>query len=148
MSDLRFSRRWLWRMVSSVKLCRVVLVRTSISEELIASIMTVKSVSELGTTLAAIINWNTLSLSIVQLLLLTVFLACWLFSPWWYRGYVPLKRRFLQEPHGVTSQKTAFFEERNVCLQSHRLDTEGHACDPRVTSRFFLSQKAVAVRIW
>jgi hypothetical protein len=25
--------------------------------------------------------------------------------PWWWRGYVPPKGRFLQGPHGVTSQK-------------------------------------------
>jgi hypothetical protein len=25
------------------------------------------------------------------------------FSPWWWRRYVPLKRRLLQEPHGVIS---------------------------------------------
>jgi hypothetical protein len=30
-------------------------------------------------------------------------------SPWWRRRQVPPKRRFLQEPHGVTSQKTQFF---------------------------------------
>jgi hypothetical protein len=30
-------------------------------------------------------------------------------SPWWWRCYIPPKRRFLQEPHGITSQKTAFF---------------------------------------
>jgi hypothetical protein len=30
-------------------------------------------------------------------------------SPWWRRRQVPLKRRFLQEPHGVTTQKTPFF---------------------------------------
>jgi hypothetical protein len=30
-------------------------------------------------------------------------------SCWWLRCYVPPKCRFLQEPHGVTSQKTAFF---------------------------------------
>jgi hypothetical protein len=29
-------------------------------------------------------------------------------SPWWRRHYVPPKHRFLQEPHDVTSQKTAF----------------------------------------
>jgi hypothetical protein len=28
---------------------------------------------------------------------------------WWWRRYVPPKRQFLQEPHGVTSQKTPFF---------------------------------------
>jgi hypothetical protein len=30
-------------------------------------------------------------------------------SPWWRRRQVPPRRRFLQEPHGVTSQKTTFF---------------------------------------
>jgi hypothetical protein len=30
-------------------------------------------------------------------------------SPWWRRRQVPPKRRFLQEPHGVTTQKTQFF---------------------------------------
>jgi hypothetical protein len=29
--------------------------------------------------------------------------------PWWWRQYVLPKRRFLQEPHGDTFQKTAFF---------------------------------------
>jgi hypothetical protein len=33
----------------------------------------------------------------------------WFMSPWWLRRYVPPKHRFLQEKHGVTSQKTAFF---------------------------------------
>jgi hypothetical protein len=28
---------------------------------------------------------------------------------YYYYYYIPLKRRFLQEAHGVTSQKTAFF---------------------------------------
>jgi hypothetical protein len=30
-------------------------------------------------------------------------------SPWWRRRQVPPKRRFLQEPHGVTTQKTPSF---------------------------------------
>jgi hypothetical protein len=30
-------------------------------------------------------------------------------SPWWWRWYFPPKCWFLQEPHGVTSQRTAFF---------------------------------------
>jgi hypothetical protein len=30
-------------------------------------------------------------------------------SPWWWRRWVPPKLRFLQEPHGVTYQKTVFF---------------------------------------
>jgi hypothetical protein len=31
-------------------------------------------------------------------------------SPWWRRRQVPPKHRFLQEPHGVTTQKTPFLE--------------------------------------
>jgi hypothetical protein len=45
-------------------------------------------------------------------------------SHWWWRRYVPLKRRFLHEPHGLTFQKTTFFniflfhciKWRNYCL--------------------------------
>jgi hypothetical protein len=29
---------------------------------------------------------------------------------WWWRRYVPPKHQFLQEPHGVTSQQTAFYK--------------------------------------
>jgi hypothetical protein len=38
-----------------------------------------------------------------------LFLAHRFLSSWWWRSYIPPKRLFLQEPHGVTSQKTAFF---------------------------------------
>jgi hypothetical protein len=41
--------------------------------------------------------------------LTTLFLVHRFLSPWWWRPKVPPKRRFLQEPHDVTSQKTAFF---------------------------------------
>jgi hypothetical protein len=36
-------------------------------------------------------------------------------SPWWRRRQVPPKRRFLQEPHGVTTQKTPFFLLLSIC---------------------------------
>jgi hypothetical protein len=39
-------------------------------------------------------------------LLLTSFLAPRFFLPWWSGRYVPAIRRVLQEPHGVTPQKT------------------------------------------
>jgi hypothetical protein len=58
-------------------------------EEHFASIIRVKRISELGTTVAGISNctrWEGLLTHIV-----------------------PPKPRFSQEPHGVTSQKTAFF---------------------------------------
>jgi hypothetical protein len=38
-----------------------------------------------------------------------MFLVHRFFSPWGWRRYVPPKRRLLQEPHSVTSQKMAFF---------------------------------------
>jgi hypothetical protein len=41
--------------------------------------------------------------------LLTLVLRWQIFLPWWWRRYVPPKRRFTQDLHGATSQKTAFF---------------------------------------
>jgi hypothetical protein len=43
-----------------------------------------------------------------------LFLVHRFLSPWWRRRQVPPKRRFLQEPHGVTTQKTPFFLWRTV----------------------------------
>jgi hypothetical protein len=48
---------------------------------------------ELGAVLAVTSNWSTL----------------WFLSPSRWRWYVPTKNWFLQELHGVMSQKTAFF---------------------------------------
>jgi hypothetical protein len=39
-----------------------------------------------------------------------LFLVHRFLSPWWRRRQVPPKRRFLQEPHGITTQKTQFFK--------------------------------------
>jgi hypothetical protein len=63
-------------------LSSVTLVRTDVSEELSDSLIRVTRIGELGTTLAV------------------------------RRLQVPPKRRFLQEPHGVTSQKIPFFISR------------------------------------
>jgi hypothetical protein len=52
--DLKFSRRWLWRMGSSGILRRVALVRTDFSEELSAYITRVTRIGEIGTTLSVI----------------------------------------------------------------------------------------------
>jgi hypothetical protein len=41
--------------------------------------------------------------------LLTLFLACSFFSSWWWRRYFPTTFQFLQEVHGITSQRTEFF---------------------------------------
>jgi hypothetical protein len=60
MWDLRFSRRWLWRMWSSGMLRRVDLVRTDVSQELSPSFIRVTRICEIGTTLAVTINRRTL----------------------------------------------------------------------------------------
>jgi hypothetical protein len=69
-------------MASSGMLRRVALVRTDVSEELSASFIRVTRIGELGTLVVGCEFRLTL--------------------------LVPPKRRFLQEPHGVTSQKTPF----------------------------------------
>jgi hypothetical protein len=79
-----------WRMMYSGMLRPVALVRTDISEELSASFIRVTRIGELGTMLAVTSNRRTLRRNT----------KCALSSP---------KRRFIQEPRGVTSQKTPFF---------------------------------------
>jgi hypothetical protein len=68
---------------------RVALERTDVSEELSASFIRVTRIGELGTMLAVTSNRRTLRRN----------------------------TREIQEPHGVTSQKTPFFTRR-VCLHS------------------------------
>jgi hypothetical protein len=46
---------------------------------------------------------------LLRLLVTATFLVHRFLSPWWWRRYDPSKRRFSQEPHGMTSQKTPFF---------------------------------------
>jgi hypothetical protein len=65
----------------------VALVRSDVSEECITSIIRVTTIGELGNTLAVTSNQSTL-LPVTD--------------------NVPPKCWFLQEPHGVTSQKTVF----------------------------------------
>jgi hypothetical protein len=87
-------------MVSSRILRHVALLRTDGSEELSASFIRVTRIGELGTTLAVTVGCY---------LQLAFFLVHRFLSPWWRRRWVPPKRRFLQEPHGVISQQTSFF---------------------------------------
>jgi hypothetical protein len=58
-----FQFPWLWRMPSSWMWCRVTLVTTYVSEGRIASIIKVKRISDLGTTLAVTSHRSTLSLT-------------------------------------------------------------------------------------
>jgi hypothetical protein len=74
-------------MASYVMLRLMALVRTDVSEELSASIIRVTRIGEVETTLAVTSKRRKLRRNKKS----------------------PLQRRFLQEPHGVTSQKTPFF---------------------------------------
>jgi hypothetical protein len=102
-----------WRMVYSGMLRRVAVVRSDVSEELSASFIRVTRIGEPGTTLAVTNNRpnHLVFLRSVRRLLVTASVVPdhRFLSPWWRRRYVPLKFRFLKEPHGVTSQKTPFF---------------------------------------
>jgi hypothetical protein len=77
---------------------RVALVRTHVSEERSASIMKVTRIGELGKTLAVTRNRRT------------------------------LKRGLLQEPHDVTSQRTALFIDTAVKISN--LNFEAIVCAP------------------
>jgi hypothetical protein len=101
-------------MASSGILHRVALVRTDVSEELSASIIRVTRIGELGTTVIVFLR------SVRWLLVTATFLVHRFLSPWWWRRYVSPKRRFLLEPHGVTSQKTPFLIEL-LCASSSKL---------------------------
>jgi hypothetical protein len=80
MQDLRFSRRWLCRMASSVMLRRVVLVRTEVSEEFSASFFRVKRIVRLETKLAVTSNRRTFRRNAKSQLAL--FLVHQFLSPW------------------------------------------------------------------
>jgi hypothetical protein len=110
-----------WGMASSGMLRRVALVRTDVSVELSASLIRVTRIGELETTLAVTINWRTLRrntkscylvfLRSVRRLLVTASILP--SSPFLVtlmkEATSSSKTSFLQEPYGVTSQKTPFF---------------------------------------
>jgi hypothetical protein len=84
---------------------RVALVRTNVSERRISSIIRVTRIGELEATLA--VSGNRSTLRRVRLLVpanvsISAILATLMMEN------DPPKRRFLQETHGVTSQKTPF----------------------------------------
>jgi hypothetical protein len=72
---------------------RVAVVRTDVSEELRASFIRVTKIGELGTTLvtASVVPSSPILVALMK------------------EALTSSRRRFLQEPHGVTSQKTPFF---------------------------------------
>jgi hypothetical protein len=75
------------------------LVRTVVSEELKAFIIRVTRIAELGRTSAVSSNRRTANIVPSSLILVTLIMEALRSS----------KSLFLQEPHGLTSQKTTFF---------------------------------------
>jgi hypothetical protein len=90
----------LWRMLCSGMLHHVALVRTHILEECSTSIIMVTRFSELEMLALTSNRTHTAKKYHVPIspILVTMMMEALL-----------LKSRFLQEPHGVTSQKTSFF---------------------------------------
>jgi hypothetical protein len=84
------------KLPSSAMLRRMALVRTDVPQELSASIIRVTRIGEIGSVSRLLVTANVVPSSPI---LITLMMG----------RHVPLKRRHLQEPHGVTSQKTAFF---------------------------------------
>jgi hypothetical protein len=54
--------------------------------------------------------------------------------PWRRRRYVPLKRRFTQDLHGATSQKTAFFLRLQLSVRYNLYEIKYH-CTEAFTTR-------------
>jgi hypothetical protein len=79
----------------------------SVFWDITASVIRVTRIGELGTTLAVTSSQTVLRRN-------TKSPARRFLSPWLWRRYVPPKHPFLQEPHGVTSQKTPFFKVTTV----------------------------------
>jgi 1,4-dihydroxy-2-naphthoate octaprenyltransferase len=92
---------------------RVSLLRTDISEERTASINRVTRIGELGTTIALTsyqkLYYDIVACSVLRLLVGANVVPTSSTLVTLMMEIVPLKRRLLQEPHGVTFHKTAFF---------------------------------------
>jgi hypothetical protein len=69
-------------------------------------------------TMKNAIFWDVTPRGSLRRFLVTTFPVNRFLSLWWWRRYVPPKRRFLQEPYGVTSQKMTLFKRQGVCFLS------------------------------
>jgi hypothetical protein len=108
-------------MATSGKLRHVAFVRNDVSEECSASIIRVTTIGELG-TLAVSSNRHTRRRN-------TKFTnSCHPEDG----GAIPPKRRFLQEPHGVTSKKTPFFT-KDMIYVADKFSMKGTGCNAVVT---------------
>jgi hypothetical protein len=112
---------------------RVDLVSNDVSENQTASVISLRRIGELG-TLAVSMNRSTPRRNTSRVLRLLVtanpLSTRRFFHPDNGSDYVRLKRRFLQKPHGITYQKTAFFDMKYAptvlgVREQRRLNTAG-----------------------
>jgi hypothetical protein len=99
-------------MLSSGMLHFEALVRTDVLEERSASIIRATRIRKVETTLTVTRNQRTLrryTLCVRRLLVIDDVVHSSLILVTRWRSYFTSKRRSLQEPQGVASQKTAFF---------------------------------------
>jgi hypothetical protein len=82
--------------------------------------------------------------SVRRLLVTATFLVHRFLSPWWWRRWVPPKRRFLQGPHGVTFQKTPFLVHFSSYLEFWRM---GKVHKPSHCSVAVLCRSTVALKM-
>jgi hypothetical protein len=95
-------------MASSGTLGRVALVRIDVSEELRTSFIRVTRIGELGTTLA-VTSVRRLLVTACVVPSSPILASSPILVTLMKEALCPPKRRFLQEPHGVTYQKAPFF---------------------------------------
>jgi hypothetical protein len=108
-----------WRIPSSGTL-QVVLVRTDVSEEYIASIIRVRRIYKLVTTSVLTSNWSTFLRGLLRLLVVSnVVPSSPILVILVMEVVVPLKHWFLQEPHGVSPQKMTLFIVTAIKISNH-----------------------------
>jgi hypothetical protein len=88
---------------------RVALVKTDVSEESITYIIRVERICELGTTLGVTSDWSISSQHASVVSTANVRSSLIFFALMMEEVCSSKKNRFSQEPHGVKSQKMAFF---------------------------------------
>jgi hypothetical protein len=93
----KVSQRWLWRMPSSGMCGCIDPVWTDVSEKCIASLFRVEKSASVEPAWAGVCS--NLNIPVPR---------SRIFVPWRWKRYVPPKRRFTQDLHNATPQKTAF----------------------------------------
>jgi hypothetical protein len=112
---------------------RVALVRTDVSEQHSASIIRVTRIGEVETTLTVTSNKRTL----------LTFLIYRFLTPWWWRRYVPTKRRFIKDPRRRYSSVSDTIAGSHKFQPFHRVLHSVNAKNIRSVRRLLVMAKAL-----